>query len=165
MLSHSSWCNTLAPLLARSLQLFCEGNTEAWQAVGCKIEITLQQTGQNFIKIPPSALPPLQRALQSGWFDATFPSTSGVLDMLEAAVLAEVAAFRMTMGDWSAGFETLCRGLSAGYPDACACQQPFTMYVEYAMTQHREVLGSGKDADIWVERLKEVFVLQACILR
>ncbi|KAL3141227.1 hypothetical protein ABBQ38_003568 [Trebouxia sp. C0009 RCD-2024] len=85
--------------------------------------------------------------------------------MLEAAVLAEVAAFRMTTGAWSAGLDILCRGLSAGYPDACALQRPFMVYVEYAMTQHRQLLDSGKDADIWVERLKELFVLQAYILR
>lgn len=91
----------------------------------------------------------MQPALQSGWFDATFPITSGVLDLLEADVLAEVATFGMATANWAAGFKILCRGLSAGYPDACACQRPFTVYVEYAMTQHRQLLDSGKDADIW----------------
>ena len=110
-------------------------------------------------------MPPMQPALQSGWFEATFPSRSGMLEMLGPEVLAEVAAFHMATGNWSAGFDTLCKGLYAGYPDACACQQAFTVYVEYAMTQHRELLESGKDADIWVERLKEVFLLQAWNLR
>ena len=85
--------------------------------------------------------------------------------MLGPEVLGEVAAFRMALGNWSQGFEVLSRGLSAGYPDACAYQRPFTVYVEYAIAKHREVLGSGTDADIWVERLKELFVLQAWNLR
>ena len=116
-------------------------------------------------QLPASAMPPMQQALQTGWFDATFPSTSGLSAMLGPEVLAEVAAFRMALGSWSQGFEVLSSGLSAGYPDACAYQRPFTVYVEYALAKHRELSNSGTGADIWVDRLKELFVLQAYNLR
>ena len=107
----------------------------------------------------------MQQALQTGWFDATFPCSSGLSAMLDAEVLAEVAAFQMATGNWAQGFEVLSEGLAAGYPDACAYQSPFTLYVAYAMDQHKEALRSGNGANIWVERLKELLVLQAWNLR
>lgn len=107
----------------------------------------------------------MQQCLQTGWFDATFPSTSGLSAMLEAEVLAEIAAFQMATDNWAQGFELLSHGLTAGYPDACAYQRPYTLYVGYAMTQHKEVLGLDHGADVWVRRLKEVLVLQAWNLR
>lgn len=108
----------------------------------------------------------MQRALQSGWFDATFSSgTSALSAMLEAEVLAEVATFQMANDNWAQGFETLSRGLSAGYPDACAYQHPFTVYVEYAVAKHRESLGLDTSAELWVQRIKELLILQAWNLR
>ena len=112
-------------------------------------------------------MPPMAEALQSGWFDATFPDASDISSdlMLDPESLAAVAAFRMATGDWSQGFKLLTRGLSAGYPDARAHQQPYTTYVDYALTQHRRSVDSGQDAGIWVERLQELFVLQAFNVR
>lgn len=111
---------------------------------------------------------PMEEALHSGWFDATFPDACEVSSdlMLDPEALAAVASFRMASGDWSHGFKVLIRGLSAGYPDACAYHQPYAAYVEYALAQHRSALGSaGKDAETWVEHLEEVFVLQAYNIR
>ena len=112
-------------------------------------------------------MPPMAEALQSGWFYATFPDACDASSnlMLDPQTLAAVAAFRMATGDWSQGFKLLTRGLSAGYPEARAYQQPYTTYVEYALAQHKASLDLLKDADLWVERLKELFVLQAFTVR
>ena len=85
--------------------------------------------------------------------------------MLDPEILARVATFCMATGNWPHGFQLLRRGLSAGYPDAHAYKQPYATYVEYALNQHRNALGSGGDVDIWVKRLKELFVLQAYNVR
>ena len=85
--------------------------------------------------------------------------------MAEAEVLAEVATFQMATDNWAQGYETLSRGLSAGYPDACAYQHPFTVYVEYAVAKHRELLGLDTSAELWVQRIKELLILQAWNLR
>ncbi|KAL3161689.1 hypothetical protein ABBQ38_008788 [Trebouxia sp. C0009 RCD-2024] len=177
--SHNSWCRELSPLLTRSLELFCAGDMDAWQAVSSDIRHKLQASpqpsvaalmdictgivGPKFLQVPASAMPPMAEALQTGWFDATFPDASDLSSdlMLDPEALAAVAAFRIATGDWSQAFKMLIRGLSAGYPDARAYQQPYAAYVEYALTQHKRSLHSGQDACIWVERLQELFVLQA----
>ena len=107
----------------------------------CHIFSWVLQAGPHIIKLPASAMPPMQQALQSGWFDATFPCASALSIMLEAEVLAEVATFHMAADNWAQGFEVLSQRLTAGNPDACAYQRPFTLYLEYAMTQHKEMLG------------------------
>ncbi|KAL3161710.1 hypothetical protein ABBQ38_008809 [Trebouxia sp. C0009 RCD-2024] len=109
----------------------------------------------------------MAEALQTGWFDATFPNASDLSSdlMLDPEALAAVAAFRMATGDWSQGFKVLRRGLSAGYPDARAYQQPYTTFVEYALAQHRRALALGQDVQIWAEHLTEVLVLQAYNVR
>ena len=109
----------------------------------------------------------MPEALQSGWFDATFPDACDVSSdlMLDPETMAAIASFRMATGNWSQGFKVLSRGLSAGYPDARAYQQPYAAYVEYALAQHRNCLGLGNDAEIWVEHLREIFVLQAYNVR
>ncbi|KAL3161697.1 hypothetical protein ABBQ38_008796 [Trebouxia sp. C0009 RCD-2024] len=164
--SHNSWCQELSPLLTRSLELFCAGDMDAWQAVNSDIQHKLQ-VGPKFLQVPASAMPPMAKALQTGWFDATFPDASDLSSdlMFDPEALAAVAAFRMATGDWSQGFKVLRRGLSAGYPDARAYQQPYAAYVEYALTQHKHSLGSGQDANNWAERLQEPFVLQAFNVR
>ena len=87
----------------------------------------------------------MAEALQTGWIDATFPDASEVSSdlMFDPEILAEVTAFRMATGNWSQGFDILSRGLSAGYPDACAYQQPYAAYVEYALNQHSISQGSA----------------------
>lgn len=112
-------------------------------------------------------MPPMAEALQTGWFDATFPHACEVSSdlMLHHETLAEVAAFRMATGDWSQGFELLISGLSAGYPDAGAYFQPYTVYVEHALHQHSTCLSLGEDANLWLERLRDLFVLQAYNVR
>ena len=112
-------------------------------------------------------MPPMAEALQTGWFDATFPDASDVSSnlMLDPETSAAIAAFRMATGDWSQGFKLLIKGLSAGYPDARAYQQPYAAYVDYGLTQHSKLLSLDQDADMWVERLTEIFVLQAFNVR
>ena len=82
-------------------------------------------------------------------------------------VLAEVTLSRMASGNWVQAFELLVRGLSAGNPDACAYQHAFAIFVQLGMTRQRQLAGSDEasDAEDWVCCLKEVFVLQAWIVR
>lgn len=70
-------------------------------------------------------------------------------------------------GNWVQAFELLVRGLSAGNPDACAYQHAFAIFVQLGMTRQRQLAGSDEasDAEDWVCCLKEVFVLQAWIVR
>ena len=100
---------------------------------------------------------------------ATFPNACDVAadPPFEHDVLAEAAAFHMAAGEWSRSFDTLLRGLSSGYPDACAYDRPAAMFVKYAMTLDQELLGSGdaSSAESWAEGRKKVFVLQAWVLR
>ena len=113
-------------------------------------------------------MPVLSVALQSGWFDATFPNCASGEPHFEHDVLAKLVTFRTAAGKWSQGFDILCSGLSSGYPDACAYHTAATVYVEHAMSKHRQLVDSKTDSTLcaaWAENLKPIFILQAWILR
>lgn len=90
----------------------------------------------NYLQVPAAAMPPLQQAFASGWFDAIFPEATFDSDQyFDHEVLAQLTVHCMERGQYTRAAELLMSGLSAGVHDSYQYIDAYKQFVAHATRQ------------------------------